>query len=88
MKNICFKSDGTLQTGKKIIDSLVEFGGTQGREFLVLDSEKYPYYYINNYGYIDNSASIPKGYYLVAINEENIDDNKCIIELLKSMGIE
>lgn len=54
-------SDGTKQTGKMIIESLLSFGGDN--RFGHDGSSYRSYYYINSIGAIDRSWGLPEGYF-------------------------
>ena len=58
-KNYCFKSDGTSNTGGKIIKALVFLGGVN-YDGLIGNSKNAPYYFIRKNGKIDLSEKIPE----------------------------
>lgn len=64
---ICFKSDGTEETGAKIIKALEELGGIN-RMVRTGCGSIYIYYYIRKDSIIDNDDNIPKDYTLKDIH--------------------
>ena len=76
-KNVCFQSDGTKETGVKIIKELEKLGGKNKQNYKG-DSNMCPFYYINKDGCIDNSIAIPEGYELINLNKEKIMKNRIL----------
>jgi hypothetical protein len=75
-KNICFKSDGTEETGKKIIEELEKLGGINKGEYNGESNGRY--YFINYKGNLDMEFSIPEGYELISLKEEKIMKNRIL----------
>jgi hypothetical protein len=65
---VCFKSDGTDNTGIKIINELIRLGGKNIGKYDGNSDGRY--YYINDVGSVDIEYDIPKGYELVSLNKE------------------
>jgi hypothetical protein len=65
---VCFKSDGTINTGIKIINELERLGGKNIGKFDGNSDGRY--YYINDVGSVSMEFDIPKGYELVSLNKE------------------
>ena len=65
---VCFKSDGTDNTGTKIINELIRLGGKNVGEWDGNSNNRY--YYINDKGNVDLEYAIPQGYKLVSLNKE------------------
>lgn len=63
-KLICYKGDGTLETGSKIIKALVSLGGVNRDR---LKGTSHDFYYINKFNGIGSMLYIPKGYTLSEI---------------------
>jgi hypothetical protein len=93
----CFKSDGTAETGKRIIAELERLGGKNINKQDGVNINL-PYYYNTDGNYICFSSYIPGGYYLVELpeiektfteniveffNDNNVDGKKIIIVDLK-----
>ena len=64
---VCFKGDGTDNTGIKIIDELIRLGGKNPSDYSGTSSGRY---YINDKGNVDLEYAIPQGYKLVSLNKE------------------
>lgn len=75
-KNICFKSDGTKETGQKIIEELEKLGAINKGEYNGVSNERY--YFINSKGNLDMEHDIPEGYELVNLNKEKIMKNRIL----------
>jgi hypothetical protein len=65
---VCFKSDGTDNTGIKIIDELIRLGGKNVGDYCGNSNNRY--YYINDKGNVSIEYDIPKGYELVNLTKE------------------
>jgi hypothetical protein len=65
---VCFKSDGTDNTGIKIINELIRLGGKNVGKYDGNSDGRY--YYINDKGNVDLEYAIPQGYELVSLNKE------------------
>ena len=71
---VCFKGDGTYETGTKIINELIRLGG---KNVGVWGDSKGNYYCINDKGNVSMEFDIPKGYTLTELPSEvklNIGD--------------
>jgi hypothetical protein len=66
---VCFKSDGTDNTGTKIINELIRLGGNNAGRYNG-NGTVHPFYYITDKGYITQEGRVPKGYELVSLNKE------------------
>ena len=75
-KNICFQSDGTKETGQKIIEELEKLGAMNKGEYNGVSNERY--YFINSKGNLDMEHDIPEGYELVNLNKEKIMKNRIL----------
>jgi hypothetical protein len=62
---VCFKSDGTDNTGIKIINELIRLGGKNVGKYDGNSDGRY--YYINDKGNVDLEYAIPKGYTLTEL---------------------
>jgi hypothetical protein len=72
---VCFKGDGTNETGDKIINELIRLGGENIGKYDGNSDGRY--YYINDKGNVDLEYNIPKGYTLTELPSEvklNIGD--------------
>jgi hypothetical protein len=65
---VCFKGDGTDNTGIKIIDELERLGGKNVSDYGGNSNNRY--YYINDKGNVSMEYDIPQGYELVSLNKE------------------
>jgi hypothetical protein len=65
---VCFKSDGTDNTGIKIINELIRLGGENIGKYDGNSDGRY--YYINDEGNVDLEYNIPKGYTLTELPSE------------------
>ena len=65
---VCFKGDGTNETGDKIINELIKLGGKNVSDYGGNSNNRY--YYINDKGNVSMEYDIPKGYELVSLNKE------------------
>jgi hypothetical protein len=65
---VCFKGDGTDNTGIKIIDELERLGGKNVSDYGGNANNRY--YYINDKGNVSMEYDIPQGYELVSLNKE------------------
>jgi hypothetical protein len=65
---VCFKGDGTDNTGIKIINELIRLGGENIGKYDGNSDGRY--YYINDKGNVDLEHNIPQGYELVSLNKE------------------
>jgi hypothetical protein len=65
---VCFKADGTDETGIKIINELIRLGGKNPSDYYGISSGRY--YYINDKGNVDLEYDIPKGYTLTELTKE------------------
>jgi hypothetical protein len=74
---VCFKGDGTDETGIKIINELIRLGGKNIGKY---DGNSNSYYYINDVGSVDIEFNIPKGYTLTELPSEmklNVNNKVC-----------
>ena len=69
MEKVCFKSDGTVETGKRIIAMLEKMGGVNANSYDGYDGWKDMYYFINGMGYICYLTLIPARYRLASLEE-------------------
>lgn len=69
MEKLCYKSDGTAETGAKIIKKLEELGGVNNYELKGV-SYANPYYFIDTEGKIYNNDKIPSGYTIATLEDE------------------
>ena len=65
---VCFKADGTDETGVKIINELIRLGGKNPSDYYGISNGRY--YYINDKGNVGLEYNIPQGYELVSLNKE------------------
>jgi hypothetical protein len=65
---VCFKGDGTDNTGIKIINELIRLGGENIGKYDGNSDGRY--YYINDVGSVDIESAIPKGYTLTELPSE------------------
>jgi len=65
---VCFKADGTDETGVKIINELIRLGGKNPSDYY--GTSKGRYYYINDKGNVDIEYDIPQDYELVNLTKE------------------
>lgn len=75
-KNICFQSDGTKETGQKIIEELEKLGAINKAEYNGDSNSRY--YFINSKGNLDMEYDIPEGYELISLKEEKIMKNRIL----------
>jgi hypothetical protein len=75
-KNICFQSDGTKETGQKIIEELEKLGAMNKGEYNGDSNSRY--YFINSKGNLDMEWDIPEGYELISLKEEKIMKNRIL----------
>jgi hypothetical protein len=68
-KKVCFKSDGTFETGAKIIAELEKLGGNNTG--FCGNGTTLPYYFIDVHSNIDVHVAIPDGYTLKELPKEN-----------------
>jgi hypothetical protein len=66
---VCFKGDGTDETGIKIINELIRLGGNNAGRYCG-NGTVYPFYYITDKGYITQEGYVPKGYTLTELTKE------------------
>lgn len=66
MKNICFKSDGTKETGEKIINTLISLGGVN--YYTLEGTLRGNVYYIDYNNVIKDANYIPNDYTLLDIH--------------------
>jgi hypothetical protein len=75
---VCFKADGTDETGVKIINELIRLGGKNPSDYYGTSNNRY--YYINDKGNVDLEYAIPEGYTLTELPSEvklNINNKVC-----------
>ena len=65
---VCFKADGTDETGVKIINELIRLGGKNQSDYYGTSNGRY--YYINDKGNVDIEYDIPQYYELVNLTKE------------------
>lgn len=69
MKKVCYKSEGTEETGAKIIKKLEELGGVNTEPY-IYGTDSCAYYYIDEGGVIAARWYIPSGYTLATLEDE------------------
>jgi hypothetical protein len=65
---VCFKGDGTEETGIKIINELIRLGGKNPSDYYGTSNGRY--YYINDKGNVSMEYDIPQDYELVNLTKE------------------
>lgn len=73
---ICYKGDGTKETGAKIADAIAKLSGITS--YRLVGTSKYLYYFVDSDNYNSVSTSIPKGYTLKKFDmtKQEIEDYK------------
>ena len=74
-RNIAYKADGTEETGKKIIDALMELGGKNTSQYVAISEERF--FFIDNDGVIDMSKKLPFCYELKSLNQRVSYPEEC-----------